>query len=195
MTTLLIASLGSLALIVVGCFAVRRYALGRGHEKAAADDALRELYGQYWAEVRTVTQTHLLEAPADEEWLAGIRERALHACSAEEVSGTPGTGWTRWPLRRPQRVGAVLCGILVVGLLVAGLVAVSPIFGGALAGFLVGMVLSARYLRQEMAAKIGPRLQHMEQQLHNLRAEVYLNAVTRLAERSRRSPGDPPIDS
>jgi hypothetical protein len=60
MTTFLIVSVVALALIIVGCFAVTRYGLGRGHEKVVADDALRKLYGQYWAEVRAVTQTHLL---------------------------------------------------------------------------------------------------------------------------------------
>src|ERR1700722_60431 len=55
---------------------VRRHGLSRAHEKAAPDDALRKLYGQYWTEVRALTQTHMLEAPADEEWLARIKGQA-----------------------------------------------------------------------------------------------------------------------
>ena len=50
--------------------------MGRDHEKAAADDVLRNVYGQYWAEVKALTQTHIIEAPADEEWLAEVRARA-----------------------------------------------------------------------------------------------------------------------
>ena len=44
-----------------------------------ADDALRKLYGKYWAEVRAVTQTHLLQAPADEEWLVRIKRGAYRS--------------------------------------------------------------------------------------------------------------------
>jgi len=88
MTTLLIVSFGALALIVSGLYwGRRRYGPARGQEKPPPDDALRELYGQYWAEVRAATQTHLLGASADEEWLARIRERALYATVAERVSG------------------------------------------------------------------------------------------------------------
>jgi hypothetical protein len=63
-------------LITVAWLGVRRYGLRRGQEKAAPDDALRKLYGQYWTEVRALTQTHLLEAPSDEEWLARIKDQA-----------------------------------------------------------------------------------------------------------------------
>jgi len=60
------------------------------------------------------------------------------------------------------------------------------IFVGVLMGFLAGMMLCAKYLRQEIAAKIGPRLEHIELQLQNLQAEVNLDAATRLAALSER---------
>jgi hypothetical protein len=60
------------------------------------------------------------------------------------------------------------------------------IFLGVLMGFMAGMVLCARYLRQEIAANIGPRLEHIELQLKHLQAEVNLDAATRLAALSER---------
>ena len=54
-------------------------------------------------------------------------------------------------------------------------------FVGVLMGVLAGMFLSARYLRQEIAANIGPRLAHIERQLETLRSEINLDAATRLA--------------
>lgn len=55
------------------------------------------------------------------------------------------------------------------------------IFIGVLMGFLAGMLLCAKYLRQEIAANIGPRLAHIEQQLETLQREQNLEAATRLA--------------
>lgn len=55
------------------------------------------------------------------------------------------------------------------------------VFLGVLLGLLAGMFLSARYLRQEIAANIGPRLAHIERQLEILQAETNLDASTRLA--------------
>jgi hypothetical protein len=57
---------------------------------------------------------------------------------------------------------------------------------GVLIGLLIAAAASARYLRQEMAANIGPRLRSIEQQLDTLRAEVNLATETRLAALSRR---------
>jgi hypothetical protein len=55
------------------------------------------------------------------------------------------------------------------------------VFLGVLLGLLAGMILCARYLRQEIAANIGPRLTHIERQLEVLQAEMNLDAATRLA--------------
>ena len=52
---------------------------------------------------------------------------------------------------------------------------------GVLIGFMTGVVLSAKYLRHEFAGALEPRLKHIEQQLHDLRAEINLDAATRLA--------------
>lgn len=66
------------------------------------------------------------------------------------------------------------------------------IFLGVLMGFLAGMLLCARYLRQEIAANIGPRLEHIEQQLRTLQAEVNLDSTTRLLRLSERLEERPP---
>jgi hypothetical protein len=65
-------------------------------------------------------------------------------------------------------------------------VVMMEIFLGVLLGFLPGMLLCAKYLRREIAANIGPRLGHIERQLETLRAEVNLDATTRLAILSER---------
>jgi len=60
------------------------------------------------------------------------------------------------------------------------------ILTGLLLGLLVGTAVCARYLRQEIAANIGPRLRRIELQLDNLQAELSLATATRLAELSRK---------
>lgn len=50
----------------------------------------------------------------------------------------------------------------------------------AVMGFLAGMLACARYLRQEIAANIGPRLAHVEQLLRTLLAETRLDSIERL---------------
>jgi hypothetical protein len=57
------------------------------------------------------------------------------------------------------------------------------VFLAVLMGFLAGMVACARYLRQEIAANVGPRLAHVEQLLRTLLAEVRLDSVERLKKR------------
>jgi hypothetical protein len=68
------------------------------------------------------------------------------------------------------------------------------IFLGVLMGFLAGMFLCARYLRQEIAANIGPRLVHIERQLEILEAEMRLDAATRLAALGERREDRRPVD-
>jgi hypothetical protein len=63
---------------------------------------------------------------------------------------------------------------------------------GLLTGLLIGATACARYLRQEIAANIGPRLKSIEQQLDALRAELNLATEMRLAALSKRiDPGQP----
>lgn len=57
---------------------------------------------------------------------------------------------------------------------------------GSLIGLLVGTAVCARYLRQEIAANIGPRLKRIEIQLDTMQAEVTLATTTNLADLSRR---------
>jgi hypothetical protein len=64
---------------------------------------------------------------------------------------------------------------------------------GLLTGLLIGAAVCARYLRQEIAANIGPRLGRIEQQLdalpaelNTLRAELNLATEIRLAALSKR---------
>lgn len=52
---------------------------------------------------------------------------------------------------------------------------------GLLVGLLVGAAVCARYLRQEIAANVGPRLRHIELQLDALQAELNLATEARLA--------------
>jgi hypothetical protein len=75
------------------------------------------------------------------------------------------------------------------------------IFLGVLLGFLAGMLLAAKFLRQEIAANIGPRLDdleqrfvHIERQLQILLAELHLDSVNRLTELDRRRRDDLPPD-
>jgi hypothetical protein len=55
----------------------------------------------------------------------------------------------------------------------------------ALVGILAGGVVCIRYLRQAIAADIGPRLRRIQLQLDNLEAEINLAMATRLTELSR----------
>ncbi len=57
---------------------------------------------------------------------------------------------------------------------------------GVLIGLLIGAALCVRYLRQEVAANIGPRLRHIEQQIETLQAELTLANEVRLAALSKR---------
>jgi uncharacterized membrane-anchored protein YhcB (DUF1043 family) len=57
---------------------------------------------------------------------------------------------------------------------------------GLLMGLVIGAAVCARYLRQEIAANIAPRLRRIELQLDALRAEVSLATEARLASLSKR---------
>jgi hypothetical protein len=60
------------------------------------------------------------------------------------------------------------------------------IFLGLLIGLVIGAAACARYLRQEVAANIGPRLHNIELQLDTLRSEVNLATELRLASLNKR---------
>jgi len=62
---------------------------------------------------------------------------------------------------------------------------------GLLLGVLGGGALCVRYLRQEIAADVGPRLRRMQMQLDNLGTEINLVLATRLADLSRGNPQVP----
>ena len=64
-----------------------------------------------------------------------------------------------------------------------------------LVGILAGGAVCVRYLRQEIAGNIGPRLRRMQMQLDNLEAEINLAMTTRLAELSRHWERHLPPDS
>ena len=59
-------------------------------------------------------------------------------------------------------------------------------FVGALLGILAGGAVCTRYLRQEVAAEIRPRLRRIQSQLDNVEAEINLVMTTQLAELSKR---------
>ena len=63
---------------------------------------------------------------------------------------------------------------------------------GILGGLLVGASVCARYLRQEIAANIAPRLRRIELQLDNLQTELTLAAAARAADLDRHHRPDLP---
>jgi hypothetical protein len=64
---------------------------------------------------------------------------------------------------------------------------------GTLIGILIGGALCVRYLRQELAAEIGPRLRQLQLHLDNLESAVNLALVTRYAELSDPPPPRPGV--
>jgi uncharacterized membrane-anchored protein YhcB (DUF1043 family) len=63
---------------------------------------------------------------------------------------------------------------------------------GLLIGLLFGALLCIRFIRQEVAADIGPRLRAIQAQLDAIEAEMGLAIGTRYAEASARLSQDPP---
>lgn len=59
---------------------------------------------------------------------------------------------------------------------------------GTLIGGLAGCLICVRYLRREIAADIGPRLQRIQLQLDNLEMALNLALVTRYADLTGRLP-------
>jgi hypothetical protein len=55
---------------------------------------------------------------------------------------------------------------------------------GALSGLLIGALLCIRFIRQEIAADIGPRLRRIQLQLETLEAELGLAIGSRYSELS-----------
>jgi hypothetical protein len=70
----------SLVIVLAGATAVahKRYE-ARNASEAVRDYSLRDLYDRYTRDVEALTQTYLLQAPADEEWIASIRKPILAA--------------------------------------------------------------------------------------------------------------------
>ena len=64
---------------------------------------------------------------------------------------------------------------------------------GTLLGVLAGCLVCVRYLRREIAADIGPRLQRIQLQLDNLETGLNLALVTRYADLTGRLPHEPPV--
>lgn len=65
-------------------------------------------------------------------------------------------------------------------------------FLGVLLGVLFGGTLCAAYLRQEIAASIGPKLKRVELQLDTIESQLNLAIMTRHAELTARPPGGVP---
>ena len=59
---------------------------------------------------------------------------------------------------------------------------------GGLLGILSGGILCAKYLRQEIAAGVSPKLRQLELQLETIESQLNLAIMTRHAELSTRSP-------
>jgi hypothetical protein len=63
---------------------------------------------------------------------------------------------------------------------------------GLLLGLLFGALLCIRFIRQEVAGDIGPRLRKIQSHLDALEADVGLAIGTRYAEATSRLSQDPP---
>jgi len=70
MTGLIVAIISVVAVVSVTLVVARKRAARQEREAA-------ELYRQYVAGIQALTQTYLLQAPSDEEWLAGIKATGL----------------------------------------------------------------------------------------------------------------------
>ena len=68
-------------------------------------------------------------------------------------------------------------------------------FLGALLGVLLGGALCVSYLRQEIAAGIGPKLRRVEHQLDSIETQLNLAVMTRYAELAANSAGSIPRQS
>jgi hypothetical protein len=66
---------------------------------------------------------------------------------------------------------------------------------GLLAGVVGGGMLYVRYLRQEMAGEISPKLRRMQSQLDGIESALNLAIMTRYTEIAARSPDNPPRQS
>jgi hypothetical protein len=64
-------------------------------------------------------------------------------------------------------------------------------FLGALLGVLIGGAVCVRYLRQEIAGNIGPRLNRIQLQIDTLESAVNLALVTRQTEIPPSAPRQP----
>jgi hypothetical protein len=64
--------ISAVSVVSAVCVTAWKHATCRGRA-AAADAAIRRLYEQYVADIGTLTQAYLFQAPSDEEWLAGIK--------------------------------------------------------------------------------------------------------------------------
>jgi hypothetical protein len=63
---------------------------------------------------------------------------------------------------------------------------------GLLLGLLFGALLCIRFIRQEVAGDIGPRLRNIQSHVEALEADVGLAIGTRYAEASSRLSQEPP---
>lgn len=68
-------------------------------------------------------------------------------------------------------------------------------FLGALLGVLFGGTLCAAYIRQEITARISPKLRHVELQLETVEAQLNLAVMTRYAELAGQPIGSIPRQS
>ena len=125
------------------------------------------------------------------ELIALTADVQAKAARIEETSGRARPWWL-------QGFWLAFGGILVLALAGAALTAVlvSSAIGfflvGAFLGLLTGGLLCVRYLRQEIAANISPRLEHMQRQLDIIETE---RRHRRYAEMSVLYPGGPPFSS
>jgi hypothetical protein len=99
MIELVVISVFTASLISAAWVVPRKRAV-RMDREAAEDAAIRDLYDHYVTGVDSLTQAYLLQAPSDEEWLEGIRDKAaVRARERPKQTLLPVHGYV--PTRRP----------------------------------------------------------------------------------------------
>jgi hypothetical protein len=126
----IISALSATALAVVAVASFRRRTFRR-QQNAMADAALAAVYGRYQKEAREYTDSYLLHAPLDHQWLAEIEDLA-------PVWDEPEASRQKVLLRRPVLYSALnVLALVIIATAITGLLAVAIIHRGAWGGLLI----------------------------------------------------------
>jgi hypothetical protein len=134
---------------VSACLAVMRLRPTRAAKKAAAEEVLREQYRRYMAASQALAERRLLTAPADAEWLDGIRARAL-AADAEQppVPGVASRDSLRCTLWRRKIWLAGAIPLLTIGVRAGVMAFLILMIGIFVIGVLIGVLMVSAVRRE-----------------------------------------------